>query len=118
MQNKTVAIVFGAVALDAPHDEADVLVEVKTVSNALKNLGYRVEEVPVTLDLLSLKQILQKIKPYLVYNLVESIGGKGRYIHFVPAVLEEMHLPYTGALCDAVLFTSNKLTAKQIMRAS
>ena len=111
-----VVILHGAVPADAPADEQDVLVEVATVEQALRALGYPVRRVAVTLDLAAARRQLSKLKPMLVFNLVESLAGKGQYIHCAPALLEELGLPYTGAPLNATFLSSNKLLAKQWLR--
>jgi len=47
-----------------------------------------------------------------VFNLVESINNKGRFIYFVPALLEELKIPFTGVSQDAMYQTSNKILSK------
>src|SRR5258707_126631 len=53
MMEPTVALVYGSVAPGASEDEQDVLVQVRTVRDALASLGRRTVDVPVTLDLAS-----------------------------------------------------------------
>jgi D-alanine-D-alanine ligase len=52
----------------------------------------------------------------IVFNLVESIRSRGRFISFAPLVLESLGVPYTGCPADAVYLTSNKILAKKILR--
>lgn len=55
---------------------------------------------------------LVKLKPDLVFNLVESLAGSGRLIYCFPALLDTLGLPYTGASAEALFLTSNKVLAK------
>ena len=71
----------------------------------------------VGLDLTELTA-LRSGAPALVFNLVESLEGEGRFIHFAPAVLESLGIPFTGASSTAMLLTSNKLLAKRAMAAA
>ena len=112
------AILYGAVAADAAPDEQDVLVEVETARAALAALGFAPVILPVTLDLEAARQRLMHLRPVLVFNLVESLEGKGRLIHLAPALLESLGLPFTGSGADAAYVTSNKPLAKRLMRAS
>jgi D-alanine-D-alanine ligase len=111
--NRSIAVVHNAVTDPAGPDEADVLVQVDAVSEALKDLGYDPIPVPCTLDLAALKQTLEKIRPLGVFNLVESLENRGSLIHVVPALLDTMAVPYTGCPAPAVYATSHKVMAKE-----
>jgi D-alanine-D-alanine ligase len=111
--NRCIAVVHNAVTDPAGPDEADVLVQVDAVSEALKGLGYDPIPVPCTLDLAALKQTLEKIRPLGVFNLVESLENRGSLIHVVPALLDTMAVPYTGCPAPAIYATSHKVMAKE-----
>ena len=51
-------------------------------------------------------------------NLVESLEGRGRLIHVVPALLESLELPFTGCSASALGITSHKVLAKRQLRAA
>lgn len=110
-----VAVLYGAVAPDAPPDEQDALVQVETVERALTALGYAPVPVPLSLDLDAARSRLQRLRPAFVFNLVESIDGMGGLIHLAPALFESLGLPYTGAAAEAVLLTSKKTLAKRLL---
>ena len=111
-----VAVLHAAVAPDARIDEQDVLVEVKTVSESLRRLGYEPVALATTLDLEATAQALRDLRPSLVVNLVESIGGRDRLQSLAPLLLEAMQLPYTGCGSIAAVQTGSKLAAKRLMR--
>lgn len=113
--NTTVAIVHGAVAPDAPPDEQNSLEEVAVVADALRNLGWTPVAVPMTLDAATAKRRLEALAPAFVFNLVESLDGKGLYIHVGPTLFDALGLPFTGCGTEAILLTQNKLIAKRIM---
>jgi D-alanine-D-alanine ligase len=113
-----IAILHGEVAKGASPDEQDALVEVAFVSAGLAQLGYEPLAVPVSLNLERLTQALFALKPGLVFNLVESLSGKGNLIHLVPALLDSLRIPYTGARTEGMFLTSNKLLAKRTMAAA
>jgi D-alanine-D-alanine ligase len=117
-RQRPVVILHSAVERDAPADEQDTLTEVRAVAAALRTLGYRVRQLPMTLNLEATRWQLQQLRPQLVFNLVESLAGSGRYIHLAPALLEEQGLSYTGASHDAMFLTSNKRIAKQWLQAN
>lgn len=111
-----IVVLHGAVPPNAPKDEQDTLVEVHEVSEALVRLGYEVCALSCSLDLQALADALKKLRPRAVFNLVESLEGKGRLIHLAPSLLDHMGLPYTGASTEALFLTSNKLVAKTLLK--
>lgn len=113
-----VAVIHNAsVPSDRP-DEKDVLVQTEVVCAALKALGHRTEAVACTLDLDRIQRWIVRFAPDVVFNLVESLDGKGRLIHLFPFLLDAMGIPYTGAPAESILATSNKVKAKQHMSAA
>lgn len=112
-----IAVLHSEVGDDAPEDEQDTLVQVEAVSEALSAIGHSPRPVPFGLDLRETVSILSDIKPALVFNLVESVGGRGRLIHLAPSLLDHLGYPYTGSSTEALFLTSNKILAKKIMTA-
>lgn len=108
-----IAILHGEVAKDASPDEKDVLVQVNFVSEGLARLGHEPVAVPVSLNLAEAARTLAALCPAIVFNLVESLVGKGGLIHIVPALLEALKIPYTGAGAESMMLSSNKLLAKK-----
>jgi D-alanine-D-alanine ligase len=113
-----VAILYGEVSPDAGIDEQDVLVQRDKVADELVRLGYEPVAVPMSLNLKKAASALKRIQPAFVFNLVESLDGNGQFIHVAPTLLEYLKLPYTGSRKDAVYLTSNKLLAKQTLKAA
>ncbi len=112
-----VAVLHGAITDGASKDELDVLVEAEAVTEALLGLGHDPVRVPLSLDLKAAMDLLTAVGPDIVFNLVETVEGRGSLIHLAPALLDVMKLPYTGARTEAMFLSSNKLTAKELMRA-
>ncbi len=112
-----VLIIHDAVSPTANPDEADVLVQASAISNALRKRGYDPRMREVTFDLRSLAGEVGVRRPGLVFNLVESLEGKGRFISVVPALLDVIRVPYTGCPAEALFLTSHKPTAKRLMKA-
>lgn len=106
---------FGKADPGAAMDEKDTVVQVETVRSALGNLGWDVVDIPVTLDLSAAARALSKASPRFVFNLVESLDGKGRLITVIPSLLDSLGIPFTGAPTDAVFLTSNKLLTKTML---
>jgi len=110
-----IVVLHGTVPPDAPKDEQDTLVEAREVSEALGRLGYEPYPLSCSLDLRHLADSLAKLRPEAVFNLVESLEGKGQLIHLAPSVLDHMGLSYTGSSAEALFLTSNKLVAKTLL---
>jgi len=113
-----IAVIHGEVAAGAGRDEQDVLTQVDFVSRGLVALGHEPVAVPASLNLEAVAQTLTNLQPALVFNLVETLAGKGRLIHIVPSLLDTLKIPYTGAGTEAMLLTSNKLLAKRWLSAA
>lgn len=113
-----VTIVHNAVADDDAPDERDVLVQAEAVQAALSALGHEPGTLPCTLDLSEVKRRLTDLRPDLVFNIVESLDGKGRLIHVIPFLLDALNVPYTGAGAEAMCLTSHKVLAKQRLAAA
>lgn len=113
-----VTIVHNAVADDDAPDERDVLIQAEAVQAALRTLGHEPGTLPCTLDLSEVKHRLTDLRPDLIFNIVESLDGKGRLIHVIPFLLDALNVPYTGACAEAMCLTSHKVLAKQRLAAA
>lgn len=113
-----IAIVHTALSPDSAADEQDVLVQVEAVAGAMKTLGHETVVRDCGLDLDKVRTELERTRPHCVFNLVESIWGSGRLIAHLPALLDAMGLPYTGAGAEPLYLTSNKLLAKWWLHAA
>jgi D-alanine-D-alanine ligase len=114
---KTV-VLHGNVPESAGKDEQDVLIQAETICRSLSELGHLPVALPVSLDFKTVSDNLKIISPDFVFNIVESINGCGDLIHIAPAILDTLHLPYTGARTDAMYLTSNKVLAKKFLDAA
>lgn len=113
-----IAVLHDQLSEDSRPDEVDVLAQAEAVSAALQSLGHSPFTMDVTLDLGALADALARRKPDLVFNLVESLNGQGRLIPVVPALLETLAVPYTGAPADAIFITSQKVLTKRLLAAN
>ena len=98
-------------------DEVDALVQVEQVSEALSRLNREVSALAIDLDLALGLERLGERNPGCVFNLVESLGGRGELIGLVPTLLESAGLPFTGSGSMAINLSSHKLFAKRWMRS-
>lgn len=110
-----IAILHQCVASDASVDEQDVLHQATVVGEALTVLGHEHWCLPCGLDLGLVRQELCSRQPDVVFNLVESLGGSGRLLHLVPALVESLGLPCTGASSANLMLTTDKPMAKGLM---
>ena len=84
----TAVILHGEVDGNSAPDEQDVLDEVKVVAESLAEMGYKTVNLPFSLDIEKTVNSLNMIKPSFVFNLVESVEGKGRLIYLAPSILD------------------------------
>ena len=101
---------------DPSGDELDVLAQAEAVEGALGELGYRVRRHFCSLDMEPTRSAVGHAAPGLVFNLVESLGGKGSLIHLVPSLLESMAVPFTGSSSYALMVTTDKVRTKKILK--
>jgi D-alanine-D-alanine ligase len=113
-----IAIVHDSIgAADAP-DARDVIVQADAVAQALTRLGHEAIRLACGLDLAAVRNALRREHIGMVFNLVESIEGRGCLIHLLPFCLDTAAMPYTGSRAEAMLLTSNKTLAKAWMSAA
>ncbi len=115
---KRLVILHDSLKAGARRDEADGLVQVGVVREEFLCLGWQVEVLPLSLDLKKAARDLARLKPDLVFNLVESVGGSGRLIHLAPALLDALGISYTGSKTEAMFLTNNKPLAKSLLVAA
>jgi D-alanine-D-alanine ligase len=110
-----VALLHDAAAAAGRPDSSDTLVEAQAIATACATLGYDTAILPVGLDLGALEQALTALAPAVVFNLIESLEGRGRLLHVAPALVESLDLPLTGCSALALAATSDKLAAKTLL---
>ncbi|PKN18213.1 MAG: D-alanine--D-alanine ligase [Deltaproteobacteria bacterium HGW-Deltaproteobacteria-6] len=114
---KKIVILHTDVAPDAGIDEQDTILQAKTIAEAITSLGYEPVMLPFVMDLNATISKLRALQPCVVFNLVESLGGKGSMVYFSTALLDFLRLPYTGCRTDALYLTSNKPLTKKFLHA-
>jgi D-alanine-D-alanine ligase len=92
-------------------DEIDSIVAAEAVAAALQDLGYASEVIGLDPDLAGL-DALKRRRPLLVFNLVDAVNDDCRLAPMVPARLDALGLPYTGANTSAWLETLSKVGTK------
>ncbi|PJA74879.1 D-alanine--D-alanine ligase [bacterium CG_4_9_14_3_um_filter_65_15] len=113
-----VLVVHNEVCADSGPDEADVLVQVAAVRAALEERGHTVSTAACNLDISALLQSTGGFRPEAIFNLVESLDGKGSLISLVPLTLEAAGLRCAGCPGEAIHLTTHKPLAKRLMQES
>ena len=116
--SKRAVILHDVHAALGPPDQSDTLIEAGAIAAALRALGFAPEIVAAGLDLKSLERTLGALAPAVVVNLVESLEGRGRLLHLVPALLESLSVPFTGCSMTALAQTSDKPLAKRLLASA
>ena len=111
-----VALLHDVAAAAGRPDSSDTLVEAQAIAAALAELGFETVTLPVGLELGALERVLRELAPHAVFNLIESLEGRGRLLHLVPALLESLGMPFTGCSAHALATTSHKVVAKRLLR--
>jgi D-alanine-D-alanine ligase len=99
-------------------DQRDVLLQAEAVAKVLTEMGWEPIHGFFSLDLSVFMETLKASPPDFVFNLVESVEGHGRLIHFAPTLLDIAGTPYTGSGADSLYLTSHKEMAKKWLRSA
>ena len=108
-------LLINSISDPSSQDELDVLVQAGAVEKALRELGHNPRRASFSLDLEPVLRMLEEHPPDLVFNLVESVGGKGALIHLCPSLLDACSIPYTGSGTYALMVTTDKIRTKKIL---
>lgn len=106
-------MVTQAGAADGDIAEQDTLIQADMIRTALNDLGHCCEQVEASLNLQPLYEILQAHRGYVVFNLVESLGGRDCLMHLAADLYESLGIPYTGARAHTIKRTNQKGAAKK-----
>ena len=112
---KKAVILINKLSDDPAEDERDVIDQADHVENELKSLGYYTSRLFMGLNLEETRRELSHISPSLIFNLVEGLEGNANLIHLAPALLETIHIPFTGCRLESMFITSNKVLTKKIL---
>lgn len=113
---KKAFLLINSISENPGKDELDVLVQAEAVEKSLEILDFRYHRLFFDLNLENTRLILEKDPPDMVFNLVETVAGRGDLIHLAPSLLESMGIPFTGSGSYALLMTTDKIRTKKILR--
>ncbi|MGD6731337.1 MAG: D-alanine--D-alanine ligase family protein [Pleomorphochaeta sp.] len=95
-------------------DERDTLEEAENVKIALIKLGHNVLTKTFSLNLEENLNIIKKINPDLIFNLVETLEGSDT-LHLAPLLFEKYKIKYTGGNSNSLYLTGDKVYTKQLL---
>lgn len=110
-----VLILHSDVPPGAPADEQDTLDQVEIIAAALQSKGHDVTHAAFKPDRESLKALIAKLRPDVVFNLVEAIWGRGSYAALAVTMLAELGVRHTGAKAAAMALGGDKLLTKRLL---
>jgi D-alanine-D-alanine ligase len=111
-----VAFLYNCSSEDPAHDVEDEDPTQSPVVAELKRLGHSVVPVACTLNLAATREALLRVKPDVVFNRVESLGGSDSMMAAITLLLDSLQLPYTGNSTAALVATASKIAVKQRLR--
>jgi D-alanine-D-alanine ligase len=112
---KKIVIMHSDVKENASEDEQDCLTQVKVVDETISALGHQPVHFPFVMDLNANIAAMRKVMPDIVFNLVETVDGRGALAYVAPALMDTIGVCYTGCRTEAMFLTSNKPLAKKIL---
>jgi D-alanine-D-alanine ligase len=102
----------------APPEIEDSILTAKQIGETLTKRGHFVRLAPFEANYEKFVEEVSKVKPDIVFNMVEHALGQDQLSAVAPAYLEQMGLRYTGGGPASIVATCDKPFAKEIMRAA
>jgi D-alanine-D-alanine ligase len=112
---KHALILHNPVNNSSKEDELDVLNQAVLVETALGQLGYSSQRIAFDLKSSNLANLIGNGDVSVVFNLVETINGSGRFSFVAPAILDLLKAPFTGSGAEAIYMTTDKILCKTIL---
>jgi D-alanine-D-alanine ligase len=116
MKNNLVVFLYDKLPDNPNEDQLDVIRQMKHIRKALLKLGYATAELPFSIDISGMIRELKRLKPLVVFNLVETLEGTGQLLHIAPSILNFLKIPFTGVSLEALFITTNKILTKKQLR--
>jgi D-alanine-D-alanine ligase len=113
-----VAFLYNEPAEDPAETAEDCDPERSPIVAALRLNGHDVVALPCTLDLETVRRQLKRLRPDVVFNRVESLGGSDALPAALMLLLDVLEISYTGCPTEPFLATSDKLAVKERLRAA
>lgn len=106
-----ILIFIDEISCSPTKDEQDTLIEALEIKEALNKMGHSTIIENFTLDLEKNLKLLDKIKPDLIFNLVETLAGSDT-LHLPPLLFSKASIRYTGANAFSLFMTGDKVGEK------
>ena len=106
-----IALLHSCDALEPPVDPV-----IEQLTTALETLDHGVTRISTDADVVPVVDALRKLQPDLVFNLAESFAGRSALESNMAALLNLLHLRYTGSSPAGLLLAGDKSLAKQMLR--
>jgi len=113
-----VLVLHSDVPPDAPPDELDTLLQAQAIVSTLRELGHESTSAVFMPDPGAMESLIASECPDLVFNLVETVWGRGLYAPLAPQMLTQLGVPFTGACAAAIAACSDKILAKRLLRGA
>ena len=110
-----ILVLHSDVPPDAPPDDQDTLLQAAAIESTLKALGHEASRAAFAPDPAALEALMSEECPELVFNLVETVWGRGVYAPLAPQMLSQLGVPFTGAGAAAIAACSDKVLAKRLL---
>jgi D-alanine-D-alanine ligase len=107
-----ILVLHSDIAADAPPEEQDTLVAAEAVAAALRARGH----IATKMAFAPHKGMIFLHPIDVVFNLVESVDGKGASATLAQRILGELGMKFTGTSGEAMDITNNKPLTKQRLR--
>lgn len=98
----------------SPREAFEVKTEYDVIS-ALRGLGHDVHVLGVQWELRPIRETVDRIKPDIVFNLLEEFHGETMYDHNVVSTLELMKVQYTGCNPRGLMLSRGKALSKKLL---
>lgn len=92
--------------------EAEVKGRAEIIEKYLQKMGYTTQCIPADETFI---EKVRKLKPDIVFNLVDSIRGEEYLCSSVPAALEILNVPYSGTGQLGLAISSNKFLTNKLL---
>jgi D-alanine-D-alanine ligase len=113
-----VLVLHSDVPPDAPPDDQDTLLQAAAIESALRELGHESSTAVFAPDPAALEALIARECPDLVFNLVETVWGRGLYGDLAPAMLSQLGVPFTGCGAAGIAACGDKLLSKRILASA
>lgn len=110
---KNISVIFNQTEKNGLESDEDTAESARSVADNLKLSGYKTELVELNRNNI---EVLEKIKPDLVFNLIEWDGNNLAYALKGIEILERRQLPFTGSGTKGYRLTVNKNMMKKKFR--